>query len=154
LCGITDPYLNWFRRFSFLRLGNIDLSPVAALALLSIVNNIAIIIGNSGRITLGFVLALALQVVWSAVSFILGFFAAVIGLRLLAYFLRANIYHPFWRIIASISEPILYQTNRLFFRSKPVPFVNGMIAALVSLLALITLLGAGVMVLSRFLLQI
>jgi YggT family protein len=152
LCGITDPYLNWFRRFSFLRLGNIDLSPIAALAVLSIANNLALVIGNFGRITPGFVLALVLQIVWSAVSFILGFFAVIIGLRLLAYLMRANIYHPFWQIVASISEPVLYRINQLIFRNRTVPFVGSMIAAIAVLIVVMVVAGWGVGALAGLLL--
>ncbi|MDR1095068.1 MAG: YggT family protein [Spirochaetaceae bacterium] len=144
LCGITDPYLNWFRRFSILRLGNIDLSPIVALAVLSIANNITLVIGRFGHITLGFVLALVLQVIWSAFSFILGFFAVIIGLRLLAYFMRVNIYHPFWRIVGSLSEPLLYQLNRLLFRGRLVSFARSMIISIAALIAAILLIGWGV----------
>jgi YggT family protein len=151
LCGITDPYLNWFRRFSFLRLGSIDLSPIAALAVLSIANNLAVVIGRAGLITLGFVFALVLQILWSAVSFILGFFTVIIGLRLFAYFMRANIYHPFWRIVSSISEPVLYRISRLLFRSRFVPFAQSMIVAIAALIAVSLLGGWGVDMLIRFL---
>jgi YggT family protein len=154
LRDITDPYLLWFRRFSFLRLGNIDLSPIAALAVLSIANNIALVIGNAGRITLAFVLALALQVIWSALSFVLGFFTVIIALRLLAYLIRANIYHPFWQIIASISEPVLYRIGRMLFRGRPVPFVHSMIISIAVLAGLVLLVGWGVDVLSRLLLAV
>jgi YggT family protein len=150
LKDITDPYLLWFRRFRFLRLGNIDLSPIAALAVLAIANNLALVMGNSGRITLGFVFALALQVVWSAVSFVLGFFAVIIGLRLLAYVIRANIYRPFWQIVGSISEPVLYRINRIIFR-RPVSFVRSMVIAIAVLAGLILLMGWGVGVLSGLL---
>jgi YggT family protein len=144
LCGITDPYLNWFRRFSFLRLGNIDLSPIVALAVLSIANNIALVMGNFGRVTLSFVFALVLQVIWSAFSFILGFFTVIIGLRLLAYFMRANIYNPFWRIVGSLSEPLLYRLNRLLFRGRTVPFVHSMVISIAALIAVTLLAGWGV----------
>jgi YggT family protein len=154
LCGITDPYLNWFRRFSFLRLGNIDLSPIAALAVLSIANNLALVIGNFGRVTPGFVLALVLQIVWSAVSFILGFFAIIIGLRLLAYLMRANIYHPFWRIVASISEPVLYRINQLVFRNRTMPFMQSMIVAIAALIIVTVVAGWGISALVRLLLPV
>jgi YggT family protein len=152
LCGITDPYLFWFRRFAFLRVGNIDLSPIVALAVLSVANNLALVIGNSGRITLGLVAVLVLQVVWSAVSFVLGFFTVIVGLRLFAYLVRANIYGPFWQIIASISEPILYRMNRLLFRGRFIPFLRGMLITLAVLIALIALIGWGVDALTGFLL--
>ena len=151
LRDITDPYLHWFRRFAFLRLGNVDLSPIAALAVLSIANNIAFVIGNAGRITLGVVFALALQVIWSAISFVLGFFAVIVGLRLLAYVIRANIYHPFWQIIGSISEPVLYRLSRILFRNRLVPFVHSMVIAIAVLAGLTIAVGWGVNLLAGIL---
>ena len=74
LCGITDPYLNYFRRFTGLRAGGIDLSPVAALAVLSVVNSVVSTIARFGRISIGIILAICLSAVWSAASFIMGFF--------------------------------------------------------------------------------
>jgi YggT family protein len=152
LCGITDPYLNWWRRFRFLRLGHIDLSPVAALAALGVVSSIVQTAAQEGRVSPGFVLATILQAVWSAASFILGFFAVIIALRLAAYFFRANIYSPFWRVIAALSEPLLYRINRLFFPRRILPFVNSMFIALGFLLALFLAAGAGVRVLTLLLL--
>jgi YggT family protein len=116
------------------------------------VNNIALTLASSGRISAGFVVALALNAVWSAVSFLLGFCIVVIALRFIAYIIRANIYNPFWRIIASISEPILYRTCRTLFRDKFVPFAHGMIISFAALLALWALLAFGVGALERLVL--
>jgi YggT family protein len=151
LRGITDPYLNYFRRFRLLRLGSIDLSPIAAFALLTIACNCAFTIAAYGKISLGFVLVLALKVIWSALSFILGFFALVVGLRLAAYLMRANIYHPFWHIIESISAPILFRTRRFFFALNA-PYLQSMIITLVFLLALLAGGGALVGLMARLLL--
>jgi hypothetical protein len=74
LCRITDPYLDWFRRFSSLRIGALDLSPLAAMAVLSVLNSVFLTLGRYGVITLGLILALILQALWSAASFILSFF--------------------------------------------------------------------------------
>ena len=152
LCGVTDPYLNWWRRFRFLRLGNIDLSPIAALAVIAVLNNIVQTAARDGRVSLGFVLALVLQAVWQAASFVLGFFAVIIALRLAAYFFRANIYSPFWRVIAAMSEPLLYRINRIFSRRRLLPFVNTMFITLGILLASFIVVGAGVRVLTLLLL--
>ncbi|MDR0553835.1 MAG: YggT family protein [Treponema sp.] len=130
LCRITDPYLDWFRRFRSLRLGALDLSPIVAMAVLSIANSIFITLGRYGVITLGLILALILQAVWSAVSFLLGFCAIVLVLRLIAYLTKRNVYSSFWGIIDSISRPVLYRINRIFFRNRLVNYLTGLCLAI------------------------
>jgi YggT family protein len=134
LCHITDPYLNWFRRFTVLQVGHFDFSPIVAMALLSVANNIFIMLGRYGSIRFGFILAMLISMVWSAVSFLLGFFVIVLSLRLIAYFINANVYSSFWKIIESISQPVLYHINRLLFRHRIVHYRNGL---LVSILVLV-----------------
>jgi YggT family protein len=130
LCGLTDPYLAWFRRFPFLQTRVFDLSPIAALAVLSVVNNIFTTIGYYGRITLGIILALILSALWSALSFILLFFILVLVLRLFAYLTNRDIYGTFWRIIDVISQPVLYRINRLLFRNRLVHYRTGILCSL------------------------
>jgi YggT family protein len=136
LSGVTDPYLNWFRRFSFLRVANLDLSPIAALAILSVVNNIFLTLGRYGRITLGIILSMLCSVLWSAVSFILSFFIIILVLRLIAYLANRDVYHGFWRIIDIVSQPILYRINRLLFGKRLVRYMTGILTSLGVLLIL------------------
>jgi len=133
LSGITDPYLNWFRRFSFLRIGFLDLSPILALGVLSLVGRIVSMLARYGRISLGIVLALALQAVWAAVSFVIGFLILVLILRLIAYSLRQNGSNPFWNIIETISNPVLYRINRLFFRDRIIKFITALLVSIIGL---------------------
>lgn len=131
LAKITDPYLNWFRRFSFLRLGFLDLSPVVALGVLSLINRIFSILANYNTITIGIILALTLQIAWGAVSFFLGFLIVILILRLIAHY--AGLSSNFWRIIDTISRPVLYRINRFFFRNRIVNFGTGLIISLAGL---------------------
>jgi len=130
---ITDPYLNWFRRFPILRIGFLDLSPVVALGVLSLVNRIFSTLAFYKTITVGIILALTLQVLWGAVSFFLGFLIIVLVLRLIAYLARSNMYSPFWRIVGTISQPVTYRINRVIFRDRIVNFTTSLIVSLVSL---------------------
>lgn len=105
---ITDPYLNYFRRFSFLQIGTIDFSPVAALIVLSVAGNIFNSLAAFGRVTLGLVLALFLSAVWSAVAFFLGLFLILIVLRAFGIVTRIAPASPFWRTLDSILNPVLH----------------------------------------------
>ncbi|MCL2070338.1 MAG: YggT family protein [Treponema sp.] len=140
LSKITDPFINWFRRFQFLRIGLLDLSPIAAIAVLSLFNSV---IGNlilHRRITAGLLLALILQIVWGLVSFILGFLIVILILRLIAHLSNQNLYSPFWRIIDSISRPVLEKINLLFFKDRIISFMNGIVMSIVGLVLVYLLL--------------
>ncbi|MDR0408874.1 MAG: YggT family protein [Spirochaetaceae bacterium] len=150
LCAITDPYLNYFRGFSALRVGGIDFSPVAALAVLSIISNVVSTIARFGRISLGIVLALSLGIFWSAVSFITGFLIFILMLRLVAYILKADIYAPFWKVIDTIASPIQFRINRLLFRGRIVNYLAALIVPIVLLAFVGIALGALTRLLERF----
>jgi YggT family protein len=154
LRGLTDPYLNWFRRFPFLQTRVFDLSPIAALAVLSLVNNIFTTIGHYGRITLGFILALALSALWSAASFILGFFIFVLVLRLFAYLTNRDMYGSFWRIVEVISQPVLYRLNRIIFRNRLVNYLTGILSSLGVLVILRIGLGIALGAILRLLVRL
>jgi len=133
LSAITDPYLNWFRRFTFLHLGFLDLSPILALGTLALVIRILAMLASYGRISVGIVLALVLQAVWSAISFILGFLILVLILRLIAFFFRQSSYNPFWNVIDTISQPVLYRINRIFFRNRIVKHLTSLLVSIIGL---------------------
>ena len=67
---ITDPYLLYFRRFTFLQLGSFDFSAMAGVLVLGIGIDLVNTMGQQATLTLGLVVAIALRATWSAVSFI------------------------------------------------------------------------------------
>jgi len=134
LARMTDPYLNWFRRFTFLRMGTLDLSPIAALGVLSLVNRVFSSLALYGHISVGIILAMILQIAWGIVSFILGFLIIILILRLICHLMRKNPHGTaFWRIIDSISQPVLYRINRLFFKDRIAQYGTGLIISILSL---------------------
>lgn len=68
LARVTDPYLHWFRRLRFLRIGVLDFSPAAAILTLIVAGNLLQRLAASQRVTVGIVLAQVLLVIWSAAS--------------------------------------------------------------------------------------
>ncbi|MDR0375291.1 MAG: YggT family protein [Treponema sp.] len=155
LSAMTDPYLDWFRRLPGLRLGGfLDISPIIAMSVLSIANNVFLTMANYGYITAGFVIALVVKSLWSALSFLLGFIVIVLGLRLFAYLSRRNIFNPFWKIVDTISRPVLYRINVLFYGGRSVQYSLIIITALAVFLA--TWIGGGVVIniASSFLLRL
>jgi len=148
---ITDPYLDWWRQKLPLRIGAFDFSVIPAIVFLSFLQNIFRNLSIAERITIGFILARILLSIWNIFSVIIGFFIIVIIIRLIGYFINSNIYNPFWSIVDSVTQPLLYRTNRIFFGDKIGGYLKGI---LLSLLLLIVILAGGkfiVYLLSNFL---
>jgi len=136
LAGVTDPYLDWWRRNINLRIGLLDFSVVAAIAALSLVQNILYSLSSYQVLRLGSILAVILLSAWSVVFFILGFCLLIIVLRLVAYLANRDIYSPFWRVIDSLSQPVLYRLNRIIFGKRITGYLKGIIISCLLLAAL------------------
>jgi YggT family protein len=151
---VTDPYLAWWSRFSFLRAGYLDLSPIAGMAFLSLLQNVFGTIARTGQIKLGIILFIVLSSLWSALSFVIGFFIIVLILRFIAYMTNRGVYGGFWRIVDTISQPVLYRITRIFFRSRIVNYLSGLILSTLSLLFLFVAGGIAVRIVSLLLLRL
>jgi YggT family protein len=136
LCRITDPYIDWWRRKLNLRLGFMDLSPIVGIAALSVLRSILNSISNYERIGIGIILGILLMAFWSVISFIIGFCIIVLVLRLFAFLTNRDIYTPFWKIVESISQPLLYKTNRLIFGNKIGSYLKGILITILLMTAI------------------
>jgi len=154
LARVTDPYLDWWRRSLKLQMGFLDLSPIAGIAALSLVQTVFSVLARYGRISLGIILSVVLRAIWSAASFIVGFCLVIIILRFIAYITNSNIYSPFWRVIDSISQPLLYRINRIVFGRRLVNYLTGLIVAAASLGVILIGGGFAVRLLAGLLLRL
>lgn len=136
LARITDPYLDWWRHILPLRVGYLDLSPIIAMSALSLAQSIFATIARYGKINVGIILAIVLSALWSAFSFVLGFCLIILILRFVAYMTSRNINSAFWRIIDTISRPLLYRVSRIIFGRRTVNYMTGIITATVTLAAI------------------
>lgn len=136
LARLTDPYLNFFRRFRIFSSGAFDFSPIAALALLAVVNDLLSTLAYTGSLSVGLVLGLLVGAAWSAVAFIISFFAVCAVARMVAYAARWNSLHPIWRVIDAILNPVLFRINRLVYRGRIVNYLQGLITGFAVLLLL------------------
>jgi YggT family protein len=147
LAALTDPYLDWWRQRLNLRAGSLDLSPIVAMAALSVVQTICSTMASQGRISLGIILAVCLSALWTAASFILGFCVVILVLRFIGYMSNSDMYSVFWRIIDTIAQPLQYRINRIIFGRRLVHFTTGLI---VSIVALSAVWAAGVWIVGLF----
>lgn len=103
---VTDPYLNYFRRFSFMRIGMIDMSPVAGIIVLVVVLNMLNTILAYGKITVGITLSIILAALWSAVSFLLTLYIVLIAIRLFMELFQPGTYSPFKTTLDALVNPV------------------------------------------------
>jgi YggT family protein len=140
LAAVTDPYLNYFRRFRFLSFGAVDFSPIAGILVLVVVLNILNTLVIYGKISVGIVLAIILSALWSAASFLLTLFIVLIVIRFTASLVRANTVHPFIRTVDYLITPLLNWIHRHFFKQRFLTLQNGLAIAGASLI-LLSILG-------------
>ncbi len=126
LRSVTDPYLNWFRRFSFLRAGNMDFSPLAGIMVLVIILNIANRIAFTGTITLGVILAIIVGSIWNAAGWILTFFFILALIRFITLLMGVSMVSPFIQTLDIILAPVLQLISRLVLRGRDVTYQTGL----------------------------
>jgi len=136
VAGLCDPFLNWFRRFSFARVGMIDFSPILALGALSLGSMIFSTLASTGHITLGLILAGLVQIIWSFVSFFLNIMILFLAIRLIYDLVNRNGFSPFWTMLDRfLNHPISYVTG-LFNRGHVIGYRASLILTLVFMVVL------------------
>lgn len=154
LSRIVDPYLGLFSRIRVFRTERFDFSPIAALAVLSVANNVFSTLAFAGRISVGFFLNLILDAGWSAVSFVLSFMAVCALIRIIVFVARWNSLHPLWVVLDSILNPVLYRINRIIYRNRAIEYLKGLITGFIVLILLRAAGGALISVLGSWLISL
>ncbi len=141
LALVTDPYLNWFRRFSSLRFGMIDFSPIVAFVVLGFIINISKSIATYGTITVGIILALLINGIWSIISFIIILVVILAVIRLLsATVFRSGFFVQMAPGIDAVIEPITSWVRRTIFRNRFTPY-NTQLGVAIALLIVVNIAG-------------
>ena len=111
MSSICDPYMNLFRKMSFLRIGNIDFSPIVSIGLLSLASAILAGIQRTGRIFLGGILGTVLSSLWGIASSIFGIFAILIFIRWIVLLINKGrtSYESGWNQIDMILNKMTYK---------------------------------------------
>ncbi len=143
LAQICDPYLNIFRRLTFLRLGAVDFTPTVALLVLVGASSVITGVMQVGRITVSGILAMLLSLCWSVVTSILGFVIIVLVVRLIALFISQNYSSSFWDTLDRTITPLIFRIAGTFSRTT-IPFKTAIIISIIALV-LLTLGGNLVM---------
>ena len=131
---ICDPYLNIFRRLP-LHIANLDFSPIIAFIILSGISTILQYIATLQRISLGIILAITLQMIWSAISSILLLFIIILAVRLVVLLMNKDSI-GFWSSLDTMIYKLARPVTKVFFKNKFVNLQTAVIIALVSMIIL------------------
>jgi len=140
LVKITDPYLNYFRRFPRLRAGRMDFSPLVAILVLVVIQNVFSTLAVLGKITIGIFLSLIIGAGWSAVSFFLTFFFIIILIRLLTLLMSRNPSAQMWQTLDLLIIPIQERIRRIIPARQPRSYQAELVISGVALL-IISIVG-------------
>lgn len=153
LMKITDPYLNKFRSFSWLRFGMLDFSPVVAIAVLGMVSQICTSLAVSGTLDPMLIVVYILNTIWSFISFFINLFIALMIFRLVTVLFFSTWNH---QILFQIDSLLYKAVARIlgFFTTKTVKFSTGLAISAGILLVIRIGLGFGFSWLFSFLMSL
>ena len=144
---LCDPFLNWFRRFSFTRIGVMDFSPILALATLSAATMILSSIAATGRVSPTIIAFIILQVIWSFISFLLNILVLFLLIRLIYDLANRYKASPFWTMLDRFLNPVISFFSRsvtsLLGMTRPLRYRVSLLITFISILALRIGLGIG-----------
>ena len=111
MTAICEPYMGLFRKMSFLRIGNIDFSPIVSLGILSLASAILAGIQRTGRIFFGGILGTILSSLWSITSSIIGIFTLLIFIRWIVLLINKGrtSYESGWNQVDMILNKMTYK---------------------------------------------
>lgn len=140
LASVCDPFLDLFHGIRFLRIGSLDFSPAAALCLLWVVGTICSHLADSQVLTIGVILALLVQSLWSIISSVITFILILLIVRLIIMLVNherggysAN---PFMNQLDRTLELITANISRTFAGNNSITYRTGIIITIISLVVL------------------
>ena len=140
LSSICDPYLNWFRRFRFTRIGMVDFSPVLSLGILSIAAQLITSLLATGTISFWGLCISIIQLIWSFIGFILNLLIIFLIVRLVYDIFGSSNSSPFWYNLDRLLNPVIAKVTG-FFPQKPLQYRSRLILTIVLILLLRIALG-------------
>ncbi len=141
MTAICEPYMGLFRKLTFLRIGNIDFSPIVSLGILSLASAILAGIQRTGRIFFGGILGTILSSLWSITSSIIGLFTLLIFIRWIVLLINKGrtSYDSGWNQVDMLLNKISYKVAGTFTKSS----MSYQRSLLISWIAMLVILIAG-----------
>lgn len=140
LSSICDPYLNWFRRFRFTRIGMVDFSPVLSLGILSIAAQLITSLLTTGTISLWGLCVSIIELLWSFIGFMLNLLIIFLIIRLGYDLFGSSSSSPFWYNLDRFLSPVIAKVTG-FFPQKPLQYRTRLILTILIILLLRIAIG-------------
>lgn len=120
ITSITEPYLKLFTKITWLRFGNVDFSPIIALALLSLASSILGSITTTGVIHFGSILALIVSLVWNVISSLLTIFILLVFIRWIVLLVNKGQVstNSGWYQLDLMLQKFVYKIGNTFFKTN------------------------------------
>ncbi len=120
ISSITDPYLNIFSRKGWLRFGNIDFSPILALAILSLLSSILGGITTTGMLSLSNILVLVINMIWSVASSLITIIFLLILIRWIVLLVNKGqvSVNSAWYQVDMLLQKFVYKIGNTFFKTN------------------------------------
>lgn len=117
---ISDPYMNFFSKWGWLRIGNIDFSPLISIGLLSVLSSILAGIQGTGRIYFGGILATVILMLWNIISSLLTIFLILVFVRWIVLLINKGqtSFDSGWNQIDMIINRISYKVAGTFTKKS------------------------------------
>ncbi len=138
LSSICEPYMNLFRKMSFLRIGNIDFSPIVSIGILSLASAILAGVQRTGRIFLGGILGTVLNSLWGIASSIVGIFTLLMFIRWIALIITKGrtSYDSGWNQVDILLNKITYKVAGTFSK-KTMSYQTSLLISWISFLVIL-----------------
>ena len=138
MTSICEPYMGLFRKMGFLRIGNIDFSPIVSLGLLSLASAILAGIQHTGRIFLGGILGTILSSLWGIASSIIGIFTLLMFIRWIVLLINKGrtSYESGWNQVDMLLNKISYKVAGTFTK-KVMSYQQSLLISWISMLIIL-----------------
>lgn len=120
ISSCCDPYMNFFSKFGWLRIGNIDFSPIISIGILSLVSSILGGIQSTGRIYFGGILATIIYMIWNVFLSLLGIFFILVVVRWIVLLVNhgRTSFDSGWNQLDQVLNKITYKVAGTFTKSS------------------------------------
>lgn len=137
IASICEPYLGLFSRWTFLRIGNIDFSPIVSLGLLSIVSSILGRIQATGRIWFGSIIGDIIYMIWNVASTFLTIFFVLLLVRWIVLLVNKGktAYNSAWNGIDSMLNRFTYKISGTFIK-KPHNYQTSLLCSWIAIIVI------------------
>lgn len=133
ISALCDPYMNFFSKNGWFRIGSLDFSPIVSIGILSIVSSILAGILGTGHIYFGGILSTIISMIWGIVSSLLGILAIFVFIRWIVLLInnKNSVYSPGWEQIDSVLTKITYKVASTFSKNG-ISYVQSLLVTWIS----------------------